>query len=110
MRRPRRVKIGPHQYTIRSHKGPIPDPDDPKGGDLVGYCDAEAGEILLSTGMSPSQTRDTLLHEILHAAFSLIGANLAHNTEERIVRSLAPAMLALLRENPALVAYLTERT
>jgi hypothetical protein len=54
--------------------------------------------------------QETLLHECLHACWSLIGASEDVNdaVEERLTLRLAPVLLEMLRRNPALVAYLTD--
>lgn len=50
--------------------------------------------------------RDTVLHEALHACLFATGLNLGDGEEERLVAALSPVLLAALRDNPALVAYL----
>lgn len=54
--------------------------------------------------------KETLLHEILHAALAVSGQTqfLTAKEEERIVSSLSPYIFQILRDNPILVSYLTE--
>lgn len=64
---------------------------------------------------SPSQLRDTLLHEVLHATMAggglhYPGGPLASNkTEELIVRVLSTQLLDALRRNPGLAKFLLEK-
>jgi hypothetical protein len=72
----------------------------------VGLTNVAKQRIALSDGMAPDQTRDTLLHEILHALIRMLGLIASDAKEERVVIALAPALLDALRANPGLVAYL----
>lgn len=64
-------------------------------------------------GQSTWQQVDTYLHEALHAIFHVAGLyrslNLDHNDEERTVAALTPQILLLLRDNPLVVTFLTQR-
>lgn len=64
----------------------------------------EQQRLVVKEGMAAHQERDTLLHEVLHVIGEITGAGL----KERHVGVLAPVLLDVLRQNPALVAYLTE--
>jgi hypothetical protein len=59
-------------------------------------------EIQLKSSMSKSAERNTLLHEVLHAILQEYELD-----SEELVRAVTPALLGLLRDNPALVDYLT---
>ena len=66
-----------------------------------------------TASISPIQQVDTLLHECLHAAFFTAGLRYHlfqddHESEEHTIRVLAPLLLHLFRENPALVRYLLQ--
>lgn len=51
---------------------------------------------------------DTLLHELIHMAFGVNGFQFeSQDAEERVVLALTTNLLHTLRENPAVVAYLT---
>ncbi len=65
-------------------------------------------------GQSPMSQLDTMLHESLHAVFYASGTFGAvfdkdHTKEEPAVGLMAPAILDLLRKNPVLVRYLTQK-
>ena len=80
--------------------------------DLLGETENVDCRIKLRAKQAPSCKRDTLLHEVLHAIIFCSGMvkteDLSHEAEERLVRQLSPWILALLRDNPQLVSYLTE--
>ena len=63
--------------------------------------------ITLARGQAPGHMRDTLLHEVLHAAWSVNPPLDDEDQEERVVAALAPWLLLALRDNPDLVAFLT---
>lgn len=66
--------------------------------------------IELRDDINPTVQRDTLLHECLHGVLQAYGIKHAmgwdDDVEEKVIRLLSPTLLALLRDNPSLVAYL----
>ena len=106
MKRPRRVQVGPHTYFVSYDAGDIAKVSVESGDQLAGHCWPSKGEIVVAPDLSPSQTRDTLLHEVLHACWSLVGLGEGKLTEERVVLALAPALLDTLDRNPKLRNYL----
>lgn len=101
MKPPASVRLGPHRWTIR--RGAI-DAD----GELYGRTLERELTILLAPTV-PSQERDTLLHELLHACWAQTGLDFEDDEQERVVGALAPWLLGALRDNPRLVAFLLER-
>lgn len=104
---PAEITVGAHTYTIHA------DPDSARAirndGER-GRCDTDGLTIRLDSDLPATQLGETLLHETLHAVWSGTGlptvdALDAH--EEQVVRSLAALLYDTLRDNPALVAYLT---
>ncbi len=63
-------------------------------------------KITLDEAITPERRRVSLLHELLHCCTELTHVT-DGATEEATVTALAPALVQVLRENPALVAYLT---
>lgn len=59
-------------------------------------------EIQIRNNLSPSAQRNTVLHELIHAILQEY-----EQDSEELVRILTPALLAMLRDNPALVEFLT---
>lgn len=74
-------------------------------GETYGRTDHALQRITVRTDCSPHQERDTVMHELLHAAGDIVGQSLG----ETVVGAIAPVLLDVLRANPAVVAYLTER-
>jgi hypothetical protein len=103
---PRRVKVGPHVYRVLLKPARVMQAD---GEGVNGFCHFDKAEIWLFRGLKAAKRREFLLHELKHAA----GHSAFHErklmTEEAFVRHMAPAMLAMIRDNPALVAYLTQK-
>lgn len=67
--------------------------------------------IDLSGVLAPDVERNTLLHELVHAMLFYGGLRetLSKRDEELLCNSLAMMLLGILRENPSLVRYFTER-
>jgi len=79
-------------------------------GDFGEY-DHDKRLIRIQQGQTPAEERDTVWHEHLHALLRACGVSDLFlggdmEAEERLVSVLTPHLLALLRRNPALVAYL----
>lgn len=64
--------------------------------------------IRLIKGQTRNGVRATMLHELMHHCIERSGIKLASREEERIIGALDSFLLAALRENPELVAFLTE--
>jgi hypothetical protein len=106
---PHRVHVGPHLYDVIYDKDAIYKLSVNHGEQCVGHCDVLDLIITIDPDQADSQIRDTLLHEVLHACLDLIGINgdIDADTEEKLVRRLAPILLLVLRDNQQLVSYLT---
>ena len=77
----------------------------------VGRCEVHEQTILVQNqGQGPDQERDTVLHEILHAAIKMTGHedDFRSSREEAVVYGISPVLLGVLRGNPHLVDWLTE--
>jgi hypothetical protein len=82
----------------------------------IGILDEGRGRIAIRGNgeLSDDQTRDTLLHEIIHGVLTL--AYLDEESDvfrtgrqsERVVEALATHLLDTLRRNPELVRYLMD--
>jgi len=101
---PNVIHIGPVTYDVKLVRKL----------DVLGETDCDNSEItILRTGQSRSSKRVTLLHEILHAVIGESAVRpdghhkLPYVQEEALVSALAPWLTAVLRDNPAVVAYLT---
>lgn len=100
---PKRIRIGHLRYRVRVDRQ---------------RCEDESSEALSSGNLAEIVVRgdrphgsgaDSLLHEVLHQALFVSGADLRGDdseVEERLVRAMTGPLLAALRDNPDLTAYL----
>ncbi len=78
-----------------------------EGDGDCGEVDHNRCVIEVSTGFQcADQQRDTLLHEVLHAVDHEMNG-LGGALREKHIRTMATGLFAVLRHNPALVAFLT---
>jgi hypothetical protein len=66
----------------------------------------ESMAIAIDPGKHEDYARATLLHEILHACIRGSDPTLEDEHEETAVASITGPLLAMLRDNPSVVAYL----
>lgn len=74
------------------------------GENEAGRSHVSEQRLLIAYNLAPLQERDTVLHEIVHAVSEMTG----HELEEGEVAALGNSLLAVLRDNPALVSWLME--
>ena len=84
---PTKLYVLGHEYTVEEMSEKLF-----KEREAYGDCDNEQKKIRIYCGPAYSVTRDTLLHEVLHAAWSLL---YIHHTddEEKIVSRLATLLV-----------------
>lgn len=77
-----------------------------------GVCDSDSQVIAIDAGLGDDKTRETFLHENLHAMLSLAGmkGDLDGVAEERVIKRLSPILLLYLRDNPRVYTFLTGRS
>ena len=100
------VKIGDVTYTISEVEALRRAEDDAV---LYGRIEHMKLKIEVESTLAEPIKRVTLMHEIVHGIFNQAGQDLEDSREE-LVLALGYGLTALLRNNPALVAYLTEDT
>ena len=100
---PRKVKVGPHRFSLYAAKGLV-------DAGCTGGCGEDTQSIVIDDDLGVTVEKETVLHELMHAIWhqTTLDRTYTDEQEEQVVWSLAPFILALLRENPRLVAYLTE--
>jgi hypothetical protein len=104
--RPSRIKILGKPFTVEERKAGHPDLLDEKGNALAGSVFYEQQRISIQEGMALESDQDTLFHEYIHALEEAMDIGL----RETQVKKLATGMLADLKANPKLVAYLRRKT
>lgn len=72
--------------------------------------DHNPGLVRIGPGLLADAERVVLMHELLHELFdyAIIGQVVKKQDEEFILNNLDSWLVALLRENPELVTYLTD--
>lgn len=106
---PTTIKVGPFPYRVVFEEGNFKDVDHPDEV-LHGLIDTDIQTIRVSGSLAPEMQQETLLHEILHGLFHLVGLSdkLNQKKEEDIIRVLSPALLHTLQANPKLRDYLLQ--
>lgn len=100
---PQRVQIGPFLFAIE-----MGETERTLLTDSHGETDLDKLIIRLHPDRADMISRETLLHEILHAVASVAGLDheLGAELEEKVVRRLAPILLDAFLRNSGLVKYL----
>ena len=99
LRVPSTLKVGPYRLMVRIDEQP-----DENRPDALGFIDATNQLIWLQAKQGTDSLAVTLLHECLHLLWDLSGADFSRG--EAVARRLDAGLLSLLRDNPALVAFL----
>lgn len=105
---PSTVAIGPVDYTVKEDAERVHEARGFTGDGCWAYTDKFKSCMMLDPGMSEARKRETLLHECIHALLYEWHVDLGELKEEALVESLGDAFLALIRDNPQLITYLTE--
>lgn len=109
MNLPKKIKVGPFDYAVDDDLPALRKEMVALKAELLGWSDEITLRISINPEQAPGMLRDTLLHEVLHQVFNMTGQADEwgkEGAEEAILR-LTPALLAVLRENPKVVDYLT---
>lgn len=102
--KPRRVRINGGDFTIKYRKF-----SDKEG--TIGHCFYQKALIEVSSEQTPFNTRDILLHEIMHAILvrqGHVGKCFGNSTEEKFVNALASGVVSVLQDNTELALWLIE--
>lgn len=102
---PTRLRVGPYVYTVSQDVAKLQAHEREKKGAFSGYTDSSCLEIVIGPDEPVASQRETLWHEVKHAVIHLFG-EYGKMSDETYVRRTAPMELAVLRDNPALIAYL----
>lgn len=100
------IKVGPYQYTVSQDEVKLRDYEHQQRNGYSGYSDHSKLEIIVDPTLADDQQAETLWHEVKHCVYNVVGWRDGALKEEEVIRRAAPMELAVLRENPALVAFL----
>jgi len=98
---PKKIKVGPYDYTIS-----VEDEDWLHSHDTYGQCYDIKRRISIVVLDNPCVV-ETLLHEILHACYAVMDLK-EKEGEETTVTRLATALTMVFRDNPDLVDLIKE--
>lgn len=100
---PKKISIGPYLYSLQAMPG-MADTDG-----TVGVTYVSKTLIRYDSEQSPAMQRATVLHEVLHAVAHTVGIDdEVELTQEAVIGRIDGILLGVLRDNPDLVAYLSE--
>lgn len=74
---------------------------------VAGFFESHKSSIVIAKGQEEQELQDTVLHELFHALLHTQGREYGGDEEELYVRALATGTIGLIRDNPALVSWLT---
>lgn len=99
---PSEIRIGPFDYSVVEISAEQAEElrDDAN-------IDCEALVMQVNVDQAKTVVLESLTHEILHALWSLAGGH-SLTTEEMWVAKMAPLLLCLVRDNPAVLRMLNE--
>ena len=105
MKRPKRINIDPFDYEVRYM------PDFSATTNTMGSCVTDAQIIFIDAGLTDQAEKDTVLHEALHGAWSQTGLQKEYteDQQEAVIWALTPRLLAIIRDNPELIQWLSGR-
>lgn len=110
MKRPTSAVVGPYRYAIKFDKAAIDAAGLDEGEALRGLTRNSELLILVDPTIPPVLQRETLLHELLHAAYFASGGEINaakdEHREETVVSLLSPRLFGVLCDNPAISAWI----
>lgn len=98
---PKTLQVGPYVYKVETNY--LAD-ETMKAAEVWGDHDIGEQRLRIRSDAGPDCTRDTVLHELLHAIMEVYG--IRPKKEERLIRKLSPAILDVFDRNPELLDYL----
>ncbi len=98
--RPRTIKVLGRTYVCSY------EPALNLGVDNVGLCDNANMVIHILDGQHPVEEADTVIHELLHAIWSIMSIDQGGVDEEAVVARLSSGLIGVFLDNPELLVYL----
>lgn len=105
---PTEIKVGPLAYSVTADSLSQILAEHSSRSSLHGQCDNKALSIMLAPDQAPMAMKSTLVHEVLHAVISTAGFDIEYEAEERLIRVLEAPLFQLIRDNPELIAWLSD--
>jgi hypothetical protein len=93
-----KIKVFHRTYSVNTVDKVL----DSEANELDGICMHNTGQILLSKSLSEDNSKEVLLHELIHA----LDGQLDIGFTEKDVQRTSVALFTLFRDNPKLVKFL----
>jgi len=98
---PAQIRVGPYIYRVEVSSEWYNTND--------GRTDSEICKLWVNANLAPCMQRETLWHEVMHAAWNYAQLGTDDRGEEDVIKFLSPVLVQILLDNPALVIYLTAK-
>ena len=106
MARIERIYVAPYWYTIKYDKLLS------SVAGVLGACGTDDLTMLMQADNPPDVMAETLLHEAMHAMWAQTNLlkMFSSDEQEAVIYAMAPRIMAMLRDNPALARKLCKKT
>src|SRR5271169_6288999 len=104
---PESVLVGALRYTVSTDPAGFLLVQVPEGDTLYGLTDKSELVIYLNPVCGQDRQKQTLMHEVIHAAWDEAQLDGGKHDEEKIATFLGPMLTRVIRDNPSLIAWLT---
>ena len=99
---PKSIRVGYRDYTVEEWPANLA-----SVSNRWGECDRRNLGIRIQQDLLPAMRAEVLLHEVIHAAYEM-GALDEKDGEERIACVLGNQLTQVWRDNPELIAFMSE--
>lgn len=96
------IRVGPFDITIKQLAG------EERDRCMGMYSDTQMALLMRETYHSEKQEAETLIHELLHAIYSVFGVK-PKDPEERVISQMSIGMASVIRDNPKVIEWLKEK-
>ena len=102
VKRPKSIRVFGRTYEII-----YTDTDGLEGA--FGLCDKTSQLLHIATDVGDEEFKDSVLHEVLHAARWVTKTEMSARAEEVAVTSFAAIMVGILQDNPEFAQWLSQK-
>jgi hypothetical protein len=104
---PKSIKVSAFRYQVFFDRAELATAQKESETSCLGAVNHDELRIVVDPKLPHDQQADTLLHEVEHAIFHAVGIHAKDKlTEHDVIERTNTLRLAVLRENPELVAFL----
>ncbi len=102
------IRVSAHRYRVFFDRAELAEAQKESSSDCMGATNHSQLRIVVDPKLAHDQQVDTLLHEVEHAISHVAGIGDREKiTEHEYIHRTNTIRLAVLRDNPALVAFVT---